>query len=449
MKTNLTAEQAAQRLLTILETVAPTKLQFKDSFKGNAKKHKPDSSSISWAFHSAVDTTGLLNWLSINIDAFNNGLSEDELDLLGFLDRIDYKPAMGGILAKDEKDSSESSLPSFELQKEKRRIESNVLHLEKYAEVLKSQNAMLKSRSDSVSAELTDILEEEERLKRSVKASNAEVARLTSTYTGVLDEASLAAKNLMARLQLEDCKKSSYFYQNKGTIDRLETGLHSYIDKQNERISEQLKAADKLPAPWNEFQPLCTQNITELLQLSRKEYESLNKTATEILAEKLSLDIEQKLVRLCEEEVDRVQSTGYTGLHQQQQMDGKFKDFEECLNASIAQHRDSMVATALEKTAGAMAVPLYTRGLLKQLNLLNRDLANIQTTRLAQVLDLALEDLKPQEQTLNAIWQSLAAEQKMLDGWAKLWQTVSESLGKENAMLEKLQMSLRCRLSRY
>ncbi|KAJ1741539.1 hypothetical protein LPJ68_002770 [Coemansia sp. RSA 1086] len=438
MSTTLTAEQAAQRLLDVLETVASSSLQPKANSKGNAKKHTPDSSSISWAFHNSVDTTGLLNWLSINIDAVNNGLCEDELELLAYLDRIDYKPSAS---SKNGTDSSEAILPSFELQKEKARTEANVLRLENYAETLKSQNTMLKSRLDSVSAELSGILEEEERLKRSIKASNSEVSRLTSAYTGVLDETSLAAKNLMDRLQLEGCKKSSYFYQNKEAIDRLEASLHSYLDKQNERISEQLKYADDLPAPWNEFQPLCTQNITDLLQTSRKEYEGLNKAAAEMAIEKLALDTEQKLIHLCEEEVDRAQGTDYTGVNQQS-MEKEFKDFEECLNASIAQYRDSIVTATLEKTVDAMAVPLHTSNLLKQLGSLNRDLADIQSARLAQVLDLVLEDLKPQQQALTAIWQSLAAEHNMLDGWARLWQTVSGSLDKENAELEKLQATL-------
>ncbi|KAJ2630011.1 hypothetical protein H4R22_002968, partial [Coemansia sp. RSA 1290] len=124
MSTTLTAEQAAQRLLDVLETVASSSLQPKANSKGNAKKHPPDSSSISWAFHNSVDTTGLLNWLSINIDAVNNGLCEDELELLAYLDRIDYKPSAS---SKNGTDSSEAILPSFELQKEKARTEANVL----------------------------------------------------------------------------------------------------------------------------------------------------------------------------------------------------------------------------------------------------------------------------------------------------------------------------------
>ncbi|KAJ2125224.1 hypothetical protein IW147_001123 [Coemansia sp. RSA 720] len=419
MCASLTAEQAAQRLLTAIDTLERPKPQTKGKPGKPSTKPKLDSSSISWAFHDSVDTTGLLRWLAENVDAAKNGLTTDELELLTYLDRIDYR--VNSTLG-DEGNAAGAALSACELRRDEATAKAKVDQLQLYAETIRNQSSVLANRADRVSAELAELQEEEERLKKAAKASDAEVARLTASYTGMLDETALAAKSTMSRLQAEP-PNSSYFYQNMDEIDRLGVSMDVYLSGLHERLGEQLAMADTLPSPWSEFQPLSTQSISELLQLAQMEHCRLGKTASELVTANLKLAIERELVQLVDEEVSRMQSEDHASLLRRlQRLTGSAQEgeFSEHLNTLLGEHTERMSEKALEKSSGALVLP-ETNTMLARLCACFTELADMQSDRLGQVLESALQDLKPREQAMVMILRSLADERDLLNGWNKLW----------------------------
>ncbi|KAJ2530193.1 hypothetical protein IWW43_004468, partial [Coemansia sp. RSA 1935] len=441
MSASLTAEQAAQRLLTAIDTLEIPKLQTKSKPGKPSSKPKLDSSSISWAFHDSVDTTGLLRWLAENVDAAKNGLATDELELLAYLDRIDYR--VNSTLG-DEGNVAGAALSACELRRDEAIAKAKVDQLQAYAETIRNQSSVLANRADRVSAELAELQEEEERLKKAAKASDSEVARLTASYTGMLDETALAAKSTMSRLQAET-PNSSYFYQNMDEIDRLGVSMDGYLSGLHEQLGEQLEMADSLPSPWSEFQPLSTQSVSELLQLAQTEHSRLGKTASELVSANLKLAIERELVQLVDEEVCRMQSEDHASLLRRLQRltsSAQEDEFSEHLNGLLGEHTKRMSEKALEKSAGALVLP-ETNTMLDRLCACFTELADMQSDRLGQVLDLALQDLKPREQAMVMILRSLADERDLLNGWNKLWSTVTASLDKDNTALDALKDVLR------
>ncbi|KAJ2324277.1 hypothetical protein IWW51_003350 [Coemansia sp. RSA 2702] len=445
MSANLTADQAAQRLLSTIDTLSAPKPLARGKSGQNNKRAKLDSSSISWAFHDSVDSTGLLRWLATNIDAEQNGLTSDELELLAHMQRTNYSPDT----ATPPNDSGDfgvagSLLPAFELRREKARSEAKVARLQSYLDTIRSQSGLLGQRADLVSVELAELLEEEERLKRSAKMSDAEVSRLTTAYTGMLDEASLAAKSLMARLQAEP-STASYFYQSAEAIDRLGDSTSQHLNRLNERLAEQLATADKLPSPWSEFKPFSTQTVSELLQLAQDEHKRLGETAAGLVKTRLAISVEHELVRAVEEEISRMRGETHDSvikrcreLAHNQAID----DFSGYLALQVNDHTARLVAETAEKMTGAQVLP-ETHASLSQLNSCCKQLAQIQSERLDRVLGAALCDLKPQELALTAIAHALTAERGLLDEWIQLWAKVASSLHEDNAALKEQEAILR------
>ncbi|KAJ2823508.1 hypothetical protein IWW50_003747, partial [Coemansia erecta] len=413
------------------------------------KKPIRDSSSISWAFHDSVDSTGLLRWLSENVDASKNGLTNDELELLTYLDRIDYWINNNNLISgEDEDNTAKDTKPAFELKHDEERAKTRVARLDSYVNTIRAQGAVLANRADRVSVELAELQEEEERLKRAVKASDAEVARLTASYTGLLDETALSAKSMMARLCAEPpAMKSSYFYQSAEGIDGLCTGIKGFLRRLHERLGEHLEMADALPSPWSEFQPFSTQSVSGLLQLAGVEHERLGVGASEMVAAQLGLGIESELVRATDEEVERMQGEEHASLLQRFENLASGStgagDFGEYVGARVGEHAARLAAQALEKSASVVLVPSETSSKLAQLSACSKELADMQSDRLARVLDSALQELKPKERALVTVLHSLVAEREMLNGWSKLWTTVAASLDRDNAALEAREIALR------
>ncbi|KAJ2759276.1 hypothetical protein IWQ56_005779, partial [Coemansia nantahalensis] len=142
MAASLTADQAAQRLLALVDVL--------DEGGGGATAQRAAGgghrqrlavSSISWGFHESADTTGLLQWVAENVDARKNGLTADELELLAHLDRIGYT-------SDGTDDAALTVAPGFELAAQRAKTEARIARLEPYVETVRNQGAVLASRAD-------------------------------------------------------------------------------------------------------------------------------------------------------------------------------------------------------------------------------------------------------------------------------------------------------------
>ncbi|KAJ2626972.1 hypothetical protein IW137_005779 [Coemansia sp. RSA 1287] len=220
--------------------------------------------------------------------------------------------------------------------------------------------------------------------------------------------------------------------------------MDGYLSGLHEQLGEQLAMADSLPSPWSEFQPLSTQSVSELLQLAQTEHSRLGKTASELVSANLKLAIERELVQLVDEEVCRMQSEDHASLLRRLQRltsSAQEDEFNEHLNGLLGEHTKRMSEKALEKSAGALVLP-ETNTMLDRLCACFTELADMQSDRLGQVLESALQDLKPREQAMVMILRSLADERDLLNGWNKLWSTVTASLDKDNTALDALKVRL-------
>ncbi|KAJ2879759.1 hypothetical protein IWW38_006063, partial [Coemansia aciculifera] len=256
MKAAFSSDQAAQRLLTLLDTlgISSDASRSKSLTNPNRAKAGLDPSSISWAFHETIDTTGVLRWLAENVDAAANGLSNDELELLLHIDRSEFRYGDDVNLTKRESSSNgregnEDVAPSFELRERTRKTQARISRLEAYSETVHGQNTLLTGRVNQLTRELEELQAEELVLAKTASSADGEVSRLTSMYAGLLGESSLATQTLMTSLQPESAERR-YFYQCANEIARLESVLQAHVEDIEEHVGAFMKGADELPSPW-------------------------------------------------------------------------------------------------------------------------------------------------------------------------------------------------------
>ncbi|PIA18536.1 hypothetical protein COEREDRAFT_79590 [Coemansia reversa NRRL 1564] len=445
MSVELTADQAAQRLLTLIETLNVDKPTTRAK-SGKTHKRKLEASSISWAFHDSVDTTGFLKWLVENIDATKNGITEGELELLAHLERISYDNESGQVYDSESNPVYKDALSGFVLSSQENKTETRIGQLETYAETIRSQGDMLTSREDQMARELHELLQEEERLKKSAKASDSEVARLSSTYIGVLDEANLAAKTLMSKLQAEPSSASNaqYFYHCTEEIGQLGIDIQAYLEQLGLVLKEKLTLTDELSSPWKEFQPFTTQRVSDLLWLGAQEHQRITESVSNLVFTKFKLDVSCELIRAISDEVDKMRSEGHTKLFERCQLHAdneEVLDFGAYLELQINENTEHIATAARGKPDGA-TLPVEVSNILAGLNTNCNELAQLQSKELGRVLDRAEMYLKPLVHAVQAIMRQLSTEKEMLRGWTNLWSTVTASLDKENEALEKQKTAL-------
>ncbi|KAJ2716902.1 hypothetical protein H4R19_000345 [Coemansia spiralis] len=429
MTARLTADQAAQRLLALVD-VLDEGGSTPQRTAGGTRKRRLAASSISWAFHESADTAGLLSWLVENIDARKNGLTAGELELLAHLDRIGYSDSAD--------DAALAVVPGFELATQKAKNEARIARLDRHADTVRSQGAVLASRADHMSRELAALLNEEERLKSAARASDAEVARLVAAYRGLLDEAALAAKSLEARLSADAAGRSasSYFYQRAADVAALGPTTQHCLEEFGQRLGEQLVAADRLPSPWSEFGPFGIQSTSELLALATEEHTRINNSAAEAATAKLELDLACRLVRAIGEEAAKVRAQGCDSiLRRCRAVAAAGGDFEEQLHAAVGENAARMAASVCERVGPAPLSPAIGQALV-QLDASSTELAQARSAQVDRLLDAALGALEPHNRASAALADALADEHEMLGGWVQLWATVSASLDRDNATRE-------------
>ncbi|KAJ1962074.1 hypothetical protein GGI12_002868 [Dipsacomyces acuminosporus] len=460
---DLTPEQAAQRLLSLIETLG---IHGNDNKTQNAKSRarKLDPSSISWAFHDSVDRSGVLKWIVENVDVSKNGITDDELELLDYLDRINYTSSsdstsggLGGELNQGA--AADKVVYAFELKARKSALEARIDRLSKYKDVIRGQNAMLKDRVDDMSRKLAAYKAEEENLARLASASDSEVSRLTSIYAGVLEEASLAAKALMAKLDAtsgspskavhkngiatKDEEARQFFYQNSGMVERLGINVQSYMENLSELVMAQIQQSNELPSPWKEFQPFETGSIAELLNLAKSEHGRIDRDVVSLAKTKASLEVQSDLVQAVTQEVDRIYEAG--DLLSRCQLLTSSLTNDSTVSHSIDElaeaHARSLTEGALGNFSSASQLEQF-KDALDKVNQGFNELAEHRNSQVAQSLIAATQNLEPQHQAAEAILDALAEEQQMLSGWNELWAAVADSLEKDNAETEGQRQAL-------
>ncbi|KAJ2766510.1 hypothetical protein IWQ57_004329, partial [Coemansia nantahalensis] len=418
MAASLTADQAAQRLLALVDVLSEGGGgATAQRAAGGGHRQRLAVSSISWGFHESADTTGLLQWVAENVDARKNGLTADELELLAHLDRIGYT-------SDGTDDAALTVAPGFELAAQRAKTEARIARLEPYVETVRNQGAVLASRADHMSRELAELLEEEERLKRAARASDAELARAVAGYRGVLDEAALAAKSLEARLSADaaDGGAGSYFYQRPDEVAGLLPTAQRCLESFGERLGERLARADRLPSPWREFEPFGAQSTSELLALATEEHARINRSAAEVAAAKLEADIACRLVCAIGDEADMARAQGCDSLLRRCQAAAADSEFDEQLRAVVGEHAARMAAAVCDRVGPAPQPAAIGRALV-QVNASCGELAQAQSAQVERLLDEALGVLAPHDRAAAALVDAVADEREMLGGWARLWTT--------------------------
>ncbi|KAJ2749601.1 hypothetical protein GGI19_005575 [Coemansia pectinata] len=448
MKAQFSADQAAQRLLALIDTLGANGDTSGGKRMANANRVSKgsDASSISWAFHETIDTTGILRWLAENIGAASNGLSDDELELLSHLERIEFQYDDNANLTKhasnNTREGGEDVMPSFELRARKKGAQARVTRLEAYAETTRGQRTLLKSRVNQMTHELEELQAEELVLAKAASSADGDVARLTSMYTGLLGESSLAAQTLMARLQPASLDRR-YYYQCAGDISRLESALQAHAEDIGEYVGVYLKSADQLPSPWKEFEPFATQSVPELLRLAAVEHSRIGGSAQKLVRNTLALEIENALVRAVDAEVEKAMRVPGDLLQRCQTQSPAPSGTEFDTERMVSEHVPRLVSTTLPDGAAPRLQPVV-RSALAHLNQCCNELAQSRSTRLDQELEALKTSLALPAQTISNIRHALATEGEMLSGWAKLWSTVSSGLDSENAEMERQKASTQC-----
>ncbi|KAI7822278.1 hypothetical protein BX661DRAFT_187616 [Kickxella alabastrina] len=463
MNDNLTAEQAAQRLLTLLDTLGVQNTSSNNTGKAKTGKRQPNASSISWAFHESADKTGLLRWLADNITAAKNGLTDDELELMEYLERTNYhnsdpnqqpqqhrlllnEPVRTGNSQFSTDSIAQSGAPAFEMRMRKDKVQKNVARLEKHAEILRGQNAVLTSRADSMAHELAELRAEEEALTRAATSTDSELARLLTMHLGQLDEASLAAKALMAQLKVDAPKNSKghtrFHYQSLEAIDQLGAAMQGIFKVVGEQVALHLRRTNELPSPWKEFRPFAANSVPELLHLATAEHARVGASALDLAKAKLKLKVECELVRAIGEEVGRAQSQNNRSnlLHRCQQLTASETsgfDIDRIIN-----ERAQELAQNAQADTFSTAVPADHRRALDLLNESHNALAQSQSDQLSRKLESIAQSLDSQHHSVEHILGTLVNERDMLDGWSELWSTVSASIDRDNADNEKQKTDL-------
>ncbi|KAJ2824920.1 hypothetical protein FBU31_003856 [Coemansia sp. 'formosensis'] len=447
MKAPFSADQAAQRLLALIETLGASV----DTSGGKRVKNAnrvskgSDASSISWAFHETIDTTGMLRWLAENIDAASNGLSDDELELLSHFERTEFQYDDSANLAQHAsngtREGDEDVGPSFELRAKRKQVQARVARLEAYAETVRGQHSLLKGRVNQMAHELEELLAEEQLLVKAATSADGEVSRLTSMYTGLLGESSLAAQTLMTRLQPASLERR-YFYQCTGDIGRLETALQAHVEDIGEYVAAHLKSADELPSPWKEFEPFSTHSIPELLRLAVVEHSRVGDSAQKLAKDTLALEIENALVRAIDVEVEKAMRAPGDLLQRCQAQSPAPSGAETRTEQMISEHVARLVLSALPDNTAPRLQPSI-KSTLSHLNQSCNELVQSRSTLMNQELEMLKASLAVPTQTISNFRHTLVTEGEMLSGWATLWSTVSSGLDRENKELERHKVNTR------
>ncbi|KAJ2490038.1 hypothetical protein IWW37_003513 [Coemansia sp. RSA 2050] len=439
MKAHFSADQAAQRLLALIDTLGTSCDTGGNKRIANSNRNNkgPDASSISWAFHETIDTTGVLRWLSENIGAASNGLSEDELELLSHLERAEFQHDDSSNLPKSALsgvgECIEDAAPSFELRARKKQAQDRVTRLEVYAETARGQHALLKGRVNQMARELEELQAEELVLTKAASSADGEVARLSSMYSGLLGESSLAAQTLMNRLQPMSLERQ-HFYQCVDDLGRLESALQMHVEDIGEYVGAYLGSADELPSPWREFEPFATNSASGLLGLAVAEHARVGANAKKLTRDMAALEIENALVRALDAEVDRAMRVPEDLLPRCQALASS--EAGSGADRMINEHVERLVLTALPDSSAPRLQPAV-KAALAHLNQSCNELIQNRSARLNRELEILRASLVLPTQAISSIRNTLATEGEMLSGWAKLWSTVSSGLDRENAEMER------------
>ncbi|KAJ1667531.1 hypothetical protein IW140_002112 [Coemansia sp. RSA 1813] len=456
MKTELTADQSAQRLLTLADTLG----LLNPSFKAKQHNSKLDASSISWAFHDSADTTGFLRWLVENTDAANNGLTADELELQAYLDRTDYKGTTNNSGTKsslkhsgDDEDKHSAAATAFDLEIQKTKLQKELEYLETHESMVRGQVTLLNSRVDQMTREVSDLLAEEEALIKEARSSDSEVARLSSLYVGTLEEAALAANALVEKLGVDRSSGDAklYFYQCPQEIDRLSSGVINNLEAIAHDIEKQIQNADELPSPWKEFRPFGTTTASGLLHLSADEHKRIGTRVSGMVKKKVGLQVLEKLVESLDEEVDRrsknsndieilsrqcreISAAGAgSGLSAREASSG----FVDCLLDEYV----AGIATSILPDAASLMLPDIDQK-LADLNEQHNEFVHAQSRQVATALKAAESRLAPIEKAMSAIQESLHDEKDIVGSWVGVWSMAAGKLERDNAELEQQKHAL-------
>ncbi|KAJ1723486.1 hypothetical protein LPJ53_002194 [Coemansia erecta] len=427
----LTAGQAAQRLLTLLDVLG-LQADARDTKRppsraGMSNAQKSNVSSISWAFHQSTDKDGFLRWLADNVDAGRNGVVDSELELFEYLERIGYKHPQAQSKQTNASGNVES-MPMFELRDQRARLQKRVAGYEKHSATIRQQNEVLSSRVDTMNHELAELKAEEEALDRAAAASNAELARLISAHSGQLEEALLATQ-LLAR-QLEANGKAGpnsaprYHYQCNDAIARLCSDMQRSFDSVGRQIEKHAAQVSELPSPWKEFEPYSARSVPELLQIAHDEHKRIRDDVSNLVRTKLAHEVEAKLVHVVSDEIDRLDSSSLFGHIQETSL---ATQSDTLIERVIREHSQTLAESPLAAIHGS-SVPEDFGQAIDILNDSYSHLADSQTDLVGKRIDSVSRNLASQTQVIEDALQSLVDERDMLDGWTRLWKPDDEAL---------------------
>ncbi|KAJ2510046.1 hypothetical protein H4217_008056 [Coemansia sp. RSA 1939] len=437
MKAELTADQYAQRILTLADTLGLLSSS-ETAAKAKQQGGKPDASSISWAFHDSADSTGFLRWLVENTDAANNGLTASELALKEYLNRIDYQGPSGS-QTKDDlqlgggRSKYDGATSAFDLATQGLKLEKELEDLETHTNLLRSQENLLNSRIDQMTHEVSELLAEEEALEKMAKMSDSEAARLSSLYVGALEDTALTASRLMELLAVEGKTGGvdRYFYQCSPEIDRMTDGAIDNIDVVAQELESRIQSADELPSPWKEFRPFGTTTVSELLQLAADEHQRIGTRVSGMVRTKFELQALESLVESLDEEIDRRSASAEDiGVLSRQCREMFTASSSESVESLLSRHAATLAGSVLPEASLAVLPDVGKQ--LANLNKLHNELVNAQSQQVASALKAAESRLDPVEDAIGAVLECLQDENDMVSSWVKMWKMVSETLVREN-----------------
>ncbi|KAJ2784244.1 hypothetical protein H4R18_001232 [Coemansia javaensis] len=433
MEGELTADQAAQRLLALVDGV--------EAGGGGRRRPQLAASSISWGFHDSADTTGLLRWVAENLGAGRNGLAAGELELVEHLDRAGYRAeAEAEAAAAAGAGRSELELePEAELAAQAAELAGRVGRLAGHVDTVRAQGAVLAGRADQMARAAAELRDEEERLGRALRAADGEAARLAGAYRGALDEAALAARALESRLGPGGGRRS--LYQCGDAAGELGAAAQAGLGAAGARLAELLGAADRLPPPWRGFGAAGAQGAAALAALAADEHGRIARAAPRAAAAALELDVAGALVRAIAAEADRARAQGCAALLQRCHAAppgaaAAARPFAAQLRAAVGGHA-ARLAAAAQADAGPAPTPAAAARALAHLDASAAALARALAARTDRVLGAALEALEPRARAVAALAQALAAERDVLGQWARMWAAAADSLDRSNAALER------------
>ncbi|ORX74372.1 hypothetical protein DL89DRAFT_15130 [Linderina pennispora] len=405
----LTPDQAAQRLLSLVQTLGMEGQRNERSTNSKkARNAQPDPSSISWAFHETVDKDGLLRWLAENLDASRNGLCDDELEFLDYLDRIEYTGS--DLSAAGEKDLA----ASFELRAQLDRLEKQISQSRQHKKTLQEQSAMLDKRTEQLMQQLSELRVEEEALARAASSADAEVSRTTSMYQGFLDEAALATRKLASALSPASGRNAAgsltkhFMFQCEDEVDEMCCAIKDYMTELGEFVETGMRKADVLPSPWKEFEPFATRSVADLLNVAKSEHGRIARDIVPMAQLKLKLDIERELLLASRSEADKALASGDLVQRCEQYMhDG---EHASGWTSSVEAHAVNLSGAVLSHLEEPGQVRHFG-DVMEQLRQQWAALAENRRDQQSQDLEIAAQSIGPQRQAADEAMHRLAEEQ--------------------------------------